>query len=87
METAERLAGIIASTGLAQNFAGIKALAGEGIQKGHMRLHARNMAYMAGARDEQIDKVMELAAKEERFRFDDIKHFVEVTQHNYSLRR
>src|SRR5690625_4051039 len=46
----EELAGIIAATGLAQNFAALKALAGDGIQKGHMKLHLKNIAVMAGAK-------------------------------------
>lgn len=75
--TAERLAGIIASTGLAQNFAAMKALAGDGIQKGHMKLHARNTASMAGARDDQIDEVVELATKQGSYRFDTIKQIVQ----------
>ncbi|WP_099159636.1 hydroxymethylglutaryl-CoA reductase, degradative [Virgibacillus ndiopensis] len=77
VKTAERLARIIASVGLAQNFAGIKALASEGIQRGHMKLHARNMAAMAGASSGQIDKIVELATKKGTFRFDDIKAIVQ----------
>jgi len=80
VKTAERLAGIIASVGLAQNFAAIKALASEGIQKGHMKLHARNMASMAGASDDQIDQVVKLAEKEQKFRFHDIEQFVQSIQ-------
>jgi len=80
VKTAERLAGIIASVGLAQNFAAIKALASEGIQKGHMKLHARNMASMAGASDDQIDQVVKLAEQEQKFRFHDIERFVQSIQ-------
>ncbi|MFB4168455.1 hydroxymethylglutaryl-CoA reductase, degradative [Virgibacillus sp. JSM 102003] len=80
VKTAEQLAGIIAATGLAQNFAGLKALASEGIQKGHMKLHARNMASMAGARDDQIDQVVRLATEQESFSFDDIKRIVQALQ-------
>lgn len=57
--TANELAEVIASVGLAQNFAAIRALATEGIQKGHMSLHARNVASVAGARGELLDKVVE----------------------------
>ncbi len=54
------MAEVIASVGLAQNFAAIRALATEGIQKGHMSLHARNVASVAGARGgELLDKVVE----------------------------
>lgn len=80
VKTAEELSGIIASIGLAQNFAGLKALATEGIQKGHMKLHARNMASMAGARDNQIDEVLKIAEKEGSYTFDKIKEIVNQLQ-------
>lgn len=48
--SAIELAGIIASVGLAENAASLRALAAEGIQSGHMRLHAKNLAVMAGAK-------------------------------------
>jgi hydroxymethylglutaryl-CoA reductase len=54
---AQELAQILASVGLAQNFAALRALATEGIQRGHMKLHARNIAVNAGARGEQVDVV------------------------------
>ena len=73
----EELAGIIAATGLAQNFAALKALAGDGIQKGHMKLHLKNIAVMAGAKSEQIDEVVTKAIQKETHRFDDIKAIVE----------
>lgn len=58
-KTAERLARTIAAVGLAQNFAALKALATTGIQKGHMALHAKNIAVMAGSVGEEVDKVAE----------------------------
>ena len=76
VETAEELAGIIASVGLAQNFAGLKALAGKGIQEGHMKLHARNIARMVGAKDDDLDKVVKLAAKQGKISYDTIKQIV-----------
>jgi hydroxymethylglutaryl-CoA reductase len=54
---ARDLAEIIASVGLAQNLAAIRALATEGIQKGHMALHARQVAIAAGATGEEVDQV------------------------------
>jgi len=54
---AERLAKVIAAVGLTQNFAALKALATTGIQAGHMRLHARNLAITVGAEGEEIDRV------------------------------
>ena len=48
---------LLASVGLAQNFAALRALADEGIQKGHMKLHARNIAIAAGASGKMVDVV------------------------------
>jgi len=57
VKSASELACIMASVGLAQNLAALRALVSEGIQKGHMRLHARNVAIMAGADGKLIDAV------------------------------
>jgi hydroxymethylglutaryl-CoA reductase len=54
---ARRLAEIMVAVGLAQNLAAIRALATEGIQRGHMRLHARQMALAAGATGEQAQQI------------------------------
>ncbi len=62
IKSAKELAMVMAAAGLAQNLAAIRALASEGIQKGHMRLHARNIAVMAGARGEEIDIVAKKVA-------------------------
>lgn len=56
---ADELAGIMAAVGLAQNMAALKALATEGIQRGHMSLHARTVAATAGADDHELDAVVE----------------------------
>lgn len=58
VQTAGELAQVIAAVGLAQNFAAMRALATDGIQKGHMKLHARNIATVAGATGEMLDKVV-----------------------------
>jgi hydroxymethylglutaryl-CoA reductase len=63
-QSAGELACIIAATGLAQNLSAIRALASEGIQKGHMRLHARNVAAAAGARPEQIEVIVKKMTQE-----------------------
>ena len=55
--TASELAEITAAVGLAQNMAALRALATEGIQRGHMTLHARNIAITAGAAGSDIDRV------------------------------
>jgi len=57
VQTAAELAGIIVSVGLAQNLAALRALATEGIQRGHMSLHARQVAIAAGALGDQVEKV------------------------------
>ena len=56
--TAQQLAGVIVSVGLAQNFAAIRALAIEGIQKGHMSLHARNIARGAAVDESLLEEVV-----------------------------
>ena len=55
--SAGELAGVVAAVGLAQNLAALRALATEGIQKGHMALHARNVAISAGAQGAEIEVV------------------------------
>lgn len=84
VESVEELAGIIASVGLAQNFAALKALAGEGIQEGHMKLHARNIAMQLGAKNDEMDKVVELAMKQEKISYDKIKEILFSLQKNNS---
>jgi hydroxymethylglutaryl-CoA reductase len=58
-QTARHLAELMAAVGLAQNFAALRALATSGIQKGHMKLHARSVATSAGTPDEQLDEVVD----------------------------
>jgi hydroxymethylglutaryl-CoA reductase len=70
VQTAAELAGIIASVGLAQNLAALRALATEGIQRGHMSLHARQVAIAAGAVGDQIDKVAAQMVAEKVIRID-----------------
>ena len=55
----------MAAAGLAQNLGALRALATSGIQKGHMRLHAKNMAVSAGAVGEEIEKVAQQLIAEE----------------------
>ncbi len=57
VDSAAELAQVTAAVGLAQNMAALRALATEGIQRGHMALHARNIAIMAGASGAEIDRV------------------------------
>ena len=70
IKTAKELAEIVVSLGLAQNFAAVFALSTVGIQKGHMSLHAKNIAVMAGAQGDEIDKVAEQLIKEGKIKLD-----------------
>jgi len=70
VQSAAELAGIIVSVGLAQNLAALRALATEGIQRGHMSLHARQVAVAAGAVGDQIEKVAALMVAEKTVRID-----------------
>ncbi|OIO25287.1 hydroxymethylglutaryl-CoA reductase, degradative [Candidatus Micrarchaeota archaeon CG1_02_55_22] len=70
VKSAQELARIIAAVGLAQNFAALRALATEGINRGHLKLHAKNIAIMAGAIGTEIDLVAEKMANEKRVRVD-----------------
>ena len=70
IKTAQELAEIVASLGLAQNFAAVFALSTVGIQKGHMSLHAKNIAVMAGAQGSEVDKVAEQLVKEGKIKLD-----------------
>jgi len=70
VKSAIELAEVIVSVGLAQNFAALRALSAEGIQRGHMKLHARNVAASAGATGELVDLVAQKMVEERKIRFD-----------------
>jgi len=70
VQSAGELAEIIVSVGLAQNLAALRALATEGIQRGHMSLHARQVAMAAGAEGEQIARLAQQLVTENRVRSD-----------------
>ena len=76
-ESAKEMACIITATGLAQNFSAMRALATDGIQKGHMRLHARNLASAAGASTEQIDKIVSQMIEENNISVNRAKELLE----------
>ena len=65
------------ATGLAQNYSAIRALSTEGIQKGHMRLHARNLAAAAGASTNQIDKVVQKMIGDKKISLDGAKEILQ----------
>jgi len=70
VQTGRELAEIIVSVGLAQNLAALRALATEGIQRGHMRLHARQVAIAAGATGDEVAQVVERLITEGHVRPD-----------------
>ncbi|MFZ2536328.1 MAG: hydroxymethylglutaryl-CoA reductase, degradative [Methanothrix sp.] len=70
VKSADDLSRIIAAVGLCQNFAALRALASEGIQRGHMSLHARNVAVQAGAKCDFIELVAARMAAERRINVD-----------------
>ncbi len=75
--SAQELACIMTATGLAQNYSAIRALSTEGIQKGHMRLHARNLAAAAGATPEQTDQIVQKMIEEKKISLDRAKELLE----------
>ena len=77
VRSAKELAEVIASVGLAQNFGALRALATEGIQRGHMELHARNLAVSAGAKPAEVDRVVDRLLRDKAIRFDRAKAIVE----------
>jgi hydroxymethylglutaryl-CoA reductase len=70
VETAQELGEVAAAVGLAQNLGALRALATEGIQRGHMALHARNIALVAGATGDEINAVARQLAAEHDVRTD-----------------
>ena len=73
----QEFAEIIGAVGLGQNFAALRALSTQGIQKGHMKLHARNIAVLAGIEDEYIDRVVNIMINEGKIRIDIAKKIYE----------
>jgi len=73
VKTARELAEVITAVGLAQNLAALRALASEGIQRGHMKLHARQVATAAGADGDMIDRVVQAMLDEKVIRLDRAK--------------
>ncbi len=77
VKSAIELGEIIGAVGLAQNLAALRALTTEGIQKGHMSLHAKNIAVMAGATGNLIDEVARRLVKDKKVRVDRAKEILE----------
>ncbi len=68
--SSRELAEVIVSVGLAQNLGALRALATEGIQRGHMALHARQVAAAAGAPPELVERIAEQLIKENHIHID-----------------
>jgi len=78
VRSARELGEVMAAVGLAQNLGALRALAHEGIQRGHMSLHARNVAIMAGATGNLIDLIVERMVEERKVRLDRAKELLET---------
>ncbi len=77
IKSAGQLAEIIVSAGLAQNLAALRALATEGIQRGHMSLHARQVAIAAGAQGEEINRLADQLIAEKTVRIDRAEEIIQ----------
>ena len=87
VQTARELAEIIVAVGLAQNLAAVRALATEGIQRGHMSLHARQVAIAAGATGDEIESVAAQLVKERTIRLDRAQEILSQRVSNSSSQR
>jgi hydroxymethylglutaryl-CoA reductase len=76
VNSSSELSQVAAAVGLAQNVAALRALASEGIQKGHMALHSRNIAKIAGVPEELIEKVAQQLVKDKKIRIDYAKEIL-----------
>jgi len=77
IDSASELACVMAAVGLAQNLGAIRALATDGIQRGHMRLHARSVALAAGARESEVDAIAGAMVRTGQIRLDAAKALLE----------
>lgn len=82
VSSSEEFANVVAAVGLAQNLAALRALVSEGIQKGHMTLHARNIAMTAGAEGEEIEKVASKLIESESITYDMAKRILGTERAN-----
>ena len=85
IKTANELSQVAAALGLAQNLAALRALVSEGIQKGHMRLHAHNIAKLAGASDDLIRKVVDIMINDNKIRLDYAKEIINRLKEDKNL--
>lgn len=85
VSSSSELSQVAAAVGLAQNVAALRALASEGIQKGHMALHSRNIAKLAGVPDELIEKVAKQLIRDKKIRVDYAKEIINKIRKESSL--
>ncbi len=85
VESANELSQVAAALGLAQNVAALRALAAEGIQKGHMALHSRNIAKLAGVPDNLIGKVVKKMMEDKKIRVDYAKEILKKIEEGENL--
>jgi hydroxymethylglutaryl-CoA reductase len=76
VKTAIEFGEVLAAVGLAQNLGALRALSNEGIQRGHMRLHARNIAFAAGATGDIVDVIADRMVEEHKIRMDRAKELI-----------
>ncbi len=76
VQSAQELAEVMAAVGLAQNLAAMRALATEGIQQGHMRMHAKQLAVAAGAVGDQVAQIVQQMSDEKNIRLERAKELV-----------
>ena len=81
----EELCQVTAALGLAQNLAALRALSSEGIQKGHMALHSRNIAKLAGVPDHLVEEVANILVKDKKIRIDYAKEILQRFDKSKSL--
>ena len=77
VSTAQDLAEMVVAAGLAQNLAALRVLATEGVQRGHMSLHAKNLAASAGATAEETTIIVNRLIEEKAFRFDRVQSILD----------
>ncbi|MFX1556194.1 MAG: hydroxymethylglutaryl-CoA reductase, degradative [Promethearchaeota archaeon] len=85
IQSAEELSQVAAALGLAQNVAALRALAAEGIQEGHMKLHSRNIAKIAGVPDELIERVANKLVEDKKIRVDYAKEILQSIKEGEKL--
>jgi hydroxymethylglutaryl-CoA reductase len=73
---ARTLASLVVATGLCQNFAALRALVTSGIQQGHMKLHAKSLAILAGANESEVDPIAQQLRQEKYTNLETAQHLL-----------